>query len=261
MTGRQSGFPLPVNRFKAALQAGERQVGLWCSLANAYAAEVVAGAGYDWLLLDTEHSHADVADVLAQLQAVAAYPCAPVVRPPSNDPVIIKRLLDAGAQTLLIPQVDSPEQARQAVAATRYPPAGVRGVSALTRATRFGRVPGYATTAHTELCVVVQVESVHALECLEQIAKVDGVDGVFVGPGDLAASLGHPGELKAPAVVAAVEDAIRRIRALGRPAGVLTTDRDFARRCEELGTTFTAVGIDIALLARAADALAKEFRQ
>ncbi|XVQ07182.1 HpcH/HpaI aldolase family protein [Spirillospora sp. CA-255316] len=152
--------------------SGSRQVGLWCSLADAYAAEVVAGAGFDWLLLDTEHSHADVADVLTQLQVLAGYPCAPVVRPPSNDPVVIKRLLDVGAQTLLIPQVESPEQARAAVAATRYPPEGVRGVSALTRATRFGRVPGYATQAHTELCVLVQVESVHALERLEKIATV-----------------------------------------------------------------------------------------
>jgi 4-hydroxy-2-oxoheptanedioate aldolase len=254
-----AGLPLPVNRFKAALVRGERQIGLWCSLADAFAAEVVAGAGFDWLLLDTEHSPADIADVLAQLQALAAYPCAPVVRPTSNDPVVIKRLLDIGAQTLLIPQVESPEEARAAVAATRYPPEGVRGVSALTRATRFGRVPGYATGAHDELCVLVQVESVRALGRLEEIAAVEGVDGVFVGPADLAASLGHAGDPAATAVVEAVEDAIGRIHSLGRPAGVLTSDPAFARRCEELGTTFTAVGVDIGLLARAADALARDF--
>ncbi|WP_370138450.1 aldolase/citrate lyase family protein [Streptacidiphilus sp. EB103A] len=233
--------------------------GLWCSLADPYAAEIVAGAGFDWLLLDTEHSHADVATVLSQLQAVAAYSCSPVVRPPVNDPVVIKRLLDIGAQSLLIPQVESAEEARAAVAATRYAPVGVRGVSALTRATRFGRVKDYAALAHTELCVLVQVESRHALEQIEQIASVDGVDGIFIGPSDLAASLGHPGDPNAPSVIEAVEEAIGRVRAADRPAGVLTTNPTFARRCIDLGTTFTAVGVDVGLLARAADALARTF--
>ncbi|WP_240512960.1 aldolase/citrate lyase family protein [Streptomyces griseoruber] len=252
-------WPLPPNAFKAALSRGEQLIGMWCSLADPYPAEIIAGAGFDWLLLDTEHSHADVATVLSQLQAVAPYPCSPVVRPPVNDPVVIKRLLDVGAQSLLIPQVESAEEARAAVAATRYAPLGVRGVAALTRATRFGRVKDYAELAHTELCVLVQVESRHALGQIEAIASVDGVDGIFIGPSDLAASLGHPGDPNAPSVVAAVEEVIGRVRAAGRPAGVLTIDPMFARRCIDLGTTFTAVGVDVGLLARGADALARSF--
>ncbi|MEV0642202.1 aldolase/citrate lyase family protein [Streptomyces sp. NPDC050619] len=216
-------------------------------------------SGISELLLDTEHSHADIATVLSQLQAVAPYRCAPVVRPPVNDPAVIKRLLDVGAQSLLIPQVESAEEARAAVDATRYAPIGVRGVAALTGATRFGRVQDYAELAHTELCVLVQVESRHALEQIEQIASVDGVDGIFIGPSDLAASLGHPGDPNAPnapTVIEAVEHAIGRVRAAGKPAGVLTTNPAFARRCIDLGTTFTAVGVDAGLLARGADALA-----
>ncbi|MFF0085903.1 aldolase/citrate lyase family protein [Streptomyces canus] len=254
-------LPLPPNAFKAALARGEQMIGMWCSLADPYPAEIIAGAGFDWLLLDTEHSHADIATVLSQLQAVAPYSCSAVVRPPVNDPVVIKRLLDVGAQSLLIPQVESAEEAQAAVAATRYAPMGVRGVSALTRATRFGRVKDYATLAHTELCVLVQVESRQALEQIEEIASVDGVDGIFIGPSDLAASLGHPGDLTAPGVIEAVEEAIGRVRAAGKPAGILTTNSTFARRCIDLGTTFTAVGVDVGLLARGADALAQAFRQ
>ncbi|MFD3499419.1 aldolase/citrate lyase family protein [Streptomyces sp. NPDC058676] len=194
-------------------------------------------------------------------QAVAPYPCSPVVRPPANDLLVIKRLLDIGAQSLLIPQVESAEEARAAVAATRYAPIGVRGVSALTRASRFGRVKDYAELAHTELCVLVQVESRHALAQIEHIASVDGVDGIFIGPSDLAASLGHPGNPNAPTVTEAVEDAIRRVRASGKPAGVLTTNPTFERRCIDLGTTVTAVGVDVDLLARGADALARSFTQ
>ena len=173
-----------------------------------------------------------------------------VVRPASNDTVVIKRFLDLGAQTLLIPYVQSAEEARHAVAAMRYPPDGVRGVSAVTRATRFGRVEAYAKRAAEELCLLVQVETQEALDALEAIAAVDGVDGVFVGPGDLAASLGHAGQTMHPTVVAAVEDAIRRVRACGKPAGILTPDNAFAARCIELGTLFTAVGVDAAMLAR-----------
>jgi 4-hydroxy-2-oxoheptanedioate aldolase len=253
--------PLPPNRFKQALAAGRQQIGLWVTLSNAYAAEAVAGAGFDWLLLDTEHSPGDVLTVLAQLQALAGYPdVAPVVRPASNDPVTIKRLLDIGAQTLLIPYVQSAEEAAAAVAACRYPPAGFRGVSAMTRATRFGRIPGYAQAADAEICVLVQIETQRGLDALEEIAAVDGVDGVFVGPGDLAASLGHIGALDHPAVVAAVEGAIGRLVAAGKPAGILTSDPSFAERCVALGSTFTAVGVDAALLARAADALARRWK-
>ena len=171
---------LPINRFKQAITEGRSQIGLWCSLPGSYAAEAVAGAGYDWLLFDTEHSPGDPLTVLAQLQAVAPYPVSAVVRPASNDTVLIKRILDLGAQTLLIPYVQNAAEARAAVSAMRYPPQGVRGVSGLTRATRFGRVPDYARRAHEELCLLVQVETQEAVDAIEQIAAVDGVDGIFV---------------------------------------------------------------------------------
>jgi len=183
-----------------------------------------------------------------------------VVRPASNDTVLIKRFLDLGAQTLLIPYVQSVGEAKAAVAAMRYPPRGVRGVAGVTRATKFGRVPNYAKRAEEELCLLVQIETQDALDRLEAIAAVDGVDGVFIGPADLAASLGHAGELGNPKVIAAVEDAIKRIRACGKPAGILTPDNAFAKRCIELGTMFTAVGVDAAMIARATEALAKQFK-
>lgn len=252
-------LPLPENRFRRALLAGTPQIGLWCSLGEAYAAEVVAGAGFDWLLLDGEHGPSEVESLLAQLQATAAYPTSAVVRPASNDTVRIKRCLDIGAQTLLVPYVESAEEARRAVAAVRYPPDGIRGVAGLTRASRFGRVPDYLRRASEELCLLVQVETARALAEIEAIAAVDGVDGVFVGPSDLSASLGHIGELSHPDVLAAVEDALGRVVAAGVPAGILTGDEAEAERCLELGASFVAVGIDVALLARGADRLAERF--
>jgi 4-hydroxy-2-oxoheptanedioate aldolase len=251
---------LPQNRFKSAILEGRQQIGLWCSLPGSYVAEAVAGSGYDWLLFDTEHSPGDPLTVLPQLQAVAHYDVSAVVRPASNDAVLIKRFLDFGAQTLLIPYVQSREEAEAAVAAMRYPPEGIRGVSGLTRATRFGRVPDYGRTAHTQLCLLVQIETRVALERLEDIASVEGVDGVFIGPADLAAGLGFVGQPDHPQVTAAVEDAIARLRAIGKPSGILTPNESFARRCIELGTMFTAVGIDAGLLARGSEALAKRFR-
>lgn len=251
---------LPRNAFKAALIEGRQQLGLWCTLSSAYATEVVAGAGYDWLLLDTEHSPAELTTVLAQLQAVSAYPVSPVVRPAANDTVLIKRLLDIGAQSLLIPYVQNAEEARAAVAATRYPPDGIRGVSALTRATRFGRVKNYAREAARELCLLVQVETQEALDQIDAIAAVEGVDGIFIGPGDLAASLGHVGDLKNARVVDAVENAVTRIRAAGKPAGILTGDAAFAQRCIDLGTTFTAIGVDAGILARQSEQALVAFR-
>lgn len=249
------------NNFKSALAEGRQQIGLWCSLADPFAAEVVAGSGFDWLLFDTEHSHAGIRDVLSQLQAVAPYPVSPVVRPRSNDPVAIKRLLDIGAQTLLIPQVNTAEEARAAVAATRYPPAGVRGVAGLTRASRFGRIEDYAQRAAQQLCVVVQLESAQALGQLDAILGVECVDGFFVGPSDLAASLGHAGEASHPAVAKATEETITRIRHAGKPAGVLTSDTASARRYAKLGATFMAVGADIGILARNSERLAREFKR
>ncbi|MVA81413.1 4-hydroxy-2-oxoheptanedioate aldolase [Agrobacterium vitis] len=250
---------LPVNTFKQKLQAGQSQIGLWCGLPGSYTAEIVAPAGFDWLLFDTEHSPSDVLTVLPQLQAVAPYAVAPVVRPAVNDPVLIKRFLDIGVQSLLIPYVQNAAEARAAVDATRYPPDGIRGVSALTRATRFGRVKNYAQQAARELCVLVQVETREAMAHIEDIASVEGVDGIFIGPADLAASFGYPGQPGHPEVVDAIEKAIALLKRLGKPAGILTPDEKFAARCIELGTLFTAVGVDVALLVRGSEALASRF--
>lgn len=250
---------LRVNRFREAISARRAQIGLWCTLSTGFAAEVVADAGFDWLLLDTEHSPGDVLTVLGQLQALAGHAPSPVVRPATNDPVLIKRFLDIGVQSLLIPYIETVEQARAAVAAIRYPPDGIRGVSALTRATAFGRIRDYPQRVAGELCLLVQIETRAGLDAIEDICAVDGIDGIFIGPGDLAASLGHIGQLSHPAVVKAVEDAIARVVRAGKPAGILTGDADFADRCLTLGATFVAVGVDAGLLARAADALAHRF--
>ncbi len=251
---------LRINSFKRALLAGKQQIGLWVSLSSPYCAEVVAGSGFDWLLIDTEHSPNEVDNVLAQLQAVAAYPPAAVVRPAWNDKVLIKRHLDIGAQTLLVPYVQTAEEAQAAVAAMRYPTRGVRGVAGTTRASGFGRVPQYLKNAEQELCLLVQVESRLALDNLEAIARVDGVDGVFIGPADLSAGLGFLGEQNHPEVVTAIEDAIRRIKACGKAPGILAVDEKAAKRYIEAGTLFTAVGNDVMLLARETARLAAAFK-
>jgi 4-hydroxy-2-oxoheptanedioate aldolase len=251
---------LPRNHFKHAIAAGTQQLGLWSSLSSNYTVEVLAGAGFDWLLLDTEHSPNDLESVLTQLQACAPYATHPVVRVAWNDTVLIKRFLDIGTQSLLIPFVQNAEEARAAVAATRYPPQGVRGVAGLTRATRFGRVPGYAKRAHEELCVLLQVETKEALDNIEEICAVEGVDGVFIGPADLHASLGYTGETGNPAVVPMIEDAIRRIRQAGKAAGVLTSAEAEVRRYIAAGSSFTAVGADVGILARGAEQLLAKYR-
>lgn len=251
---------MPVNNFKRAITAGERQIGLWCTLSSPYAAEAVAGSGFDWLLLDTEHSPNELDTVLGQLQAVAAYPTSAVVRPAWNDPVLIKRFLDIGAQTLLLPYVQDAEEAKRAVSSMRYPPGGFRGVGGTTRATRFGRVKDYASRCEEELCLLVQVETRTALDNLDAIAEVDGIDGVFIGPADLAASLGHLGSPSHPEVVEAVCDAIRRIRALGKAAGVLATEAPVARRYTECGANFAAVGVDLGILVRGTMRIAADFK-
>lgn len=251
---------LPKNRFKAALKEGRQQIGIWNTIGGNVVPELLASAGFDWMVIDTEHSPVELIEVLPAMQAAAGYPgVATVVRPAANDVVLIKRALDLGAQTLLIPYVQSADEARAAVRSMRYAPAGIRGVSGSTRASRFGAVTDYVKRAEEELCLIVQVETGAALDRLEEIAAVDGVDAIFIGPADLAASLGHPGNAGHPEVVAAVEDAIRRTVAAGLPAGILTLDQAFARRCIALGTTFTAVGVDMVLLASAARGLARSF--
>jgi 4-hydroxy-2-oxoheptanedioate aldolase len=251
---------LPQNTFKRALKAGKAQIGLWSSLSSNYTVEVIAGAGFDWILLDMEHSPNDLESALTQLQAAAPYPSHPVVRVPWNDMVSIKRLLDIGAQSLLVPYVSTPAEARQAVSYTRYPPAGVRGVAATTRATRFGRVKDYARRAQEEICLLVQVETQQALDSIEAICGMDGVDGVFIGPADLHASLGYPGEIANPKVKPLIDDAIRRIRKAGKAPGILTPSEADARHWLECGALFVAVGADVGILARGAEALAAKFK-
>jgi 4-hydroxy-2-oxoheptanedioate aldolase len=251
---------LPHNPFKRALKAGSAQIGLWSSLSSNYSVEAIAGAGFDWILLDTEHSPNDLENLLTQLQAAAPYPAHPVVRVPWNDMVTIKRVLDIGAQSLLVPYVSTAEEARAAVSFTRYPPAGVRGVAGTTRATRFGRVKDYARRAHEELCVLVQVETEAALANIEAICAIDGIDGVFIGPADLHASMGYTGEIANPKVKPRIDDAIRRIRKCGRAPGILTPNEADARHWLECGALFVAVGADVGILARGADALAAKFK-
>jgi 4-hydroxy-2-oxoheptanedioate aldolase len=251
---------LPQNSFKRALKAGKAQIGLWSTLSSSYTVEAIAGAGFDWILLDTEHSPTDLENLLTQLQAAAPYASHPVVRVPWNDMVTMKRVLDIGAQSLLVPYVQNVEEARHAVAHTRYPPTGVRGVAGTTRATRFGRVKDYAKRAHEEICVLLQVETESALKNIEAICGIDGVDGVFIGPADLHASLGYAGETANPKVKPLIDDAIRRIRKAGKAPGILTPNEADARHWLECGALFVAVGSDAGILARGADALAAKFK-
>ena len=248
------------NAFKHALAAGKLQIGLWSSLCSNIAAEIIADSGFDWILLDSEHSPNEIPGLLSQLQAIGRGGSTPIVRPAWNDAVLAKRCLDIGAQTLLFPYVQNVEEAKRAVASTRYPPEGIRGVAVAARASRYGRTPGYLTKANGEMCVLVQVETRTALDQLEAIAKVDGVDGVFIGPSDLSASLGHLGNPQHAESQAAMKDAVRRLKAIGKPAGILSGNEEEIRRYIDWGYQFVAVGADVGLLARHADALAKKFR-
>lgn len=251
----------PENSFKRALREGRRQIGLWAGLADAYVAELLANAGFDWLLFDAEHAPNDVRTVLAQLQAVAPYPVQPIVRPVQGDVALIKQYLDVGAQTLLVPMVESAEQAARIVAATRYPPEGVRGVgSALARASRWNRIDNYLHTASEDICVLVQVESANALRNLDAIARVDGVDGVFFGPADLSASMGKRGNPADPAVQKAIVAGIECVKRHGKAAGILASAPELARKYLGLGALFVAVGVDTTLLLSAATQLAATFR-
>jgi 4-hydroxy-2-oxoheptanedioate aldolase len=251
---------LPVNPFKAALKAGRAQVGIWCSLPGSGHAEALATCGFDWMLIDTEHAVMDHTMVLAMLQAAAPWPTHPIVRPGWNDATEIKRLLDLGAQTLLVPYVQSAEEAARAVAAVRYAPQGMRGVAGATRASRFGLVKDYVARANAEVCLLVQAETAEALAQIEEIGSVDGVDGVFIGPADLAASMGYPGQPAHPEVQAATLDAIARLRRIGVPAGILTFDAGFLAAAVAAGTLFTAVEGDASLMYRAARAAAAKWK-
>ncbi|MBI3936151.1 MAG: HpcH/HpaI aldolase/citrate lyase family protein [Betaproteobacteria bacterium] len=251
---------MPVNQFKRALKEGKPQIGIWSSLSSHIVAEVLAGAGFDWVLLDTEHSPNEVPMVQAQLQAMVGGTATPIVRPAWNDMVLIKRYLDIGAQTLLLPYVQSAEEAKNAVRYMRYPPHGVRGVAGSTRATGYGRIKDYFKLVHEELCLLVQVETRAALSQLDAICAVEGVDGVFIGPNDLAADLGHLGDLRHPELWRTIAGACERIRSAGKAPGILVGEAD-GKRCLDMGFLFVAVGADVGILARGAEALAAKFRR
>ncbi len=252
---------MPINTFKQRLKSDQAQIGLWLGLADAYCAELAANAGFDWLLIDGEHAPNDLRGLLGQLQAVAPYASQPVIRPVIGDTALIKQVLDIGAQTLLVPMVESAEQARELVRAIHYPPRGIRGVgSALARASRWNSIPGYLDQADEQMCLLVQIENLDGLAKLDEIVAVEGVDGVFIGPADLSASMGHRGNPGHPDVQAAIEDAIVRITQAGKAAGILSADQSLARRYIELGARFVAVGVDTTVLMRGLQTLVGAFK-
>ncbi len=254
-------MPAPENRFKSALASGQVLYGCWAGFADPYATEVLSTARFDWLVIDGEHAPNDLRTVMAQLQVLEGRQSQPVVRLPMGETWLIKQVLDAGAQTLLIPLVESAAQARDLVRAMRYPPQGIRGSgAALARASRFSDIADYTETANAQVCLLVQVETRAGLAALDEILGVEGVDGVFIGPSDLAADMGHLGNSAAPPVQAAIRDALGRIAASDKAPGILATDPDTARSYRDWGAQFLAVGIDVVMLARAARAAMRQWR-
>lgn len=250
------------NPFKAGLARGETQLGLWLSSTSSYLAEIAATSGYDWLLIDGEHAPNTIQDLYHQLQAIAPYRSQPVIRPVEYQQALIKQVLDIGARTLLVPMIDTAEQARALVAATRYPPTGTRGVGAgVARAARWGRVENYMARASEELCLLIQAESKTAIDNLDALLEVEGVDGIFIGPADLSASLGYPDNAAHPEVQQVIEQSIRRIRKAGKAAGFLAVDIAMAQRAISWGANFVAVGVDTMLYTDALDRRLAQFRQ
>lgn len=253
-------MPAPLNRLKLRLAAGETVYGCWVGMADPYAAEMAATCGFDWLLIDGEHAPNDLRSTMAQLAVVEPSPSLPVVRLRDDDPARIKQVLDAGAQSLMIPMIETAEQAGRAMRATRYPPEGIRGIgSSLARASRFSSVPDYLTTANDQICLILQVESRAGLAALDDILAINGIDCVFIGPADLAADMGHLGNAAHPEVRAAVLDAISRIAASGKAAGVLSTENGFIADCVRAGARFVGVGIDVLAYVGALRARARQF--
>ena len=251
---------LPVNKFKRALKDGKPQIGIWSSLSSHIVAEILAHAGFDWVLLDTEHSPNELPMVQSQLHAMTGGTASGVVRPAWNDMVLVKRFLDIGAQSLLLPYVQTAEEAQNAVRYTRYPQAGLRGVAGATRAAGYGRTKDYMKKAHEEICLLVQAETRKSLENLEAIAEVEGVDGIFIGPNDLSADLGYLGNWQHPEVWKVMEDAAKRIRKAGKAPGILVGEAD-GQRCLDAGFLFVAVGADTGMLVRGSDSLAAKFKK
>ena len=255
-------MPAPVNLFKKALREDTALLtGLWVALANPHSAEICAGAGFDWILIDAEHGPNDIPLIAAQLAAITRHPSHPVVRLPVGEPWLIKQALDIGAQTLMIPMVETGEQAALLARALRYPPDGIRGMGAsLGRASNFGRIPDYADTANAEVCLIAQIESRLGVKNADAILAVEGVDAVLIGPADLSADMGYRGKATVPEVMQTVEALIGKIRAAGKPAGIMTGDPEMIALARRAGVRFMATGTDTGLLARAAASLATEMR-
>ena len=252
---------IPVNAFKHGILTGKPQIGLWSSLFSNVSVEIIAGSGFDWILIDTEHVPNEPPMVLSQLQAAVGGTATPIVRVAWNDAVLIKRHLDIGVQTFLVPFVQNADEACRAVAATRFPQfGGVRGFTAASRANKFGRVPEYHRRAQEEMCVLVQVETRAALKEVESIAAVDGVDGIFIGPGDLSSDMGYVGNTSHPEVLEVIADTIERIKASGKAAGILTSADSEIRRWLGMGALFVAVGSDLGILARGSEVLAAQYK-
>lgn len=256
---------LGINHFKRALKEEEPQIGLWVDLADSYSAEILATLGFDWLLLDGEHGPNDVRSLLSQLQAIAPYEAQgishPIIRPVEGSPAVIKQMLDIGAQTLLIPMVDTKEEAELMVKAVTYPPKGIRGVgSYVARAAKWGQIDGYTKKASDEICLLIQVETAQGVNNLAEIAAVEGIDGIFIGPADLSASLGYIGEPTHPEVQRAIAQAFQTIKASGKAAGILYADVDEAKKYLAMGFDFVAVGVDTALLVQGGRALLQHFK-
>jgi 4-hydroxy-2-oxoheptanedioate aldolase len=251
---------LKQNAFKRGLAAGRTQIGLWCSLASPIAAEILGDAGFDWILIDSEHAPNDPWMVMQQLQAAQAGTAAAVARVAWNDAVLIKRLLDVGVPSILVPYVQNEDEAARAVSCVRYPPRGVRGVATNNRATRYGRIADYAQKADGEICVLVQAETAQALQRIEAMGRIEGLDGIFIGPADLAASMGHLGDPRHPDVRRTIDDAIKRIRSTGKAAGILTGHLEDAKEFIQAGANFVAVGSDAGILVNATTALVKTFK-
>lgn len=247
------------NKFKRALAKKQKQVGFWLTLGSTTVTEIAAGAGFDWLLIDMEHSFNELPDVQDHLRAAVGGTAEPVVRIPWNDPVIVKRMLDIGVRSLMFPYVQNAEEAKRAVAATRYPPHGGRGFAGGARGSNYGRIADYAKLSHREQCVIVQIESPEAVAAIPEIAKVDGVDGIFIGPNDLAANMGHLANMFAEPVVAEVKKALRLIDKGGKASGLLNFRQDDAKKYFADGVSFIAVSGDAAVMARQTEAIAKAF--
>ena len=249
---------LPRNGFKHMLAAGKPQFGAWLMSAAPSTAEALGCVGYDFLVVDMEHVPVDTPQMIELLRAVAGTPASPVTRVPWNDAVMVKRALDAGAQTLMFPFVQDEREAARAVAATRYPPDGIRGAAGTHRGSRYGTIPDYFKIAARELCVIVQVETKHAVERIAAIAAVPGVDTIFVGPGDLSASMGHLGDVAHADVQAQLAHAAAECTRLGKPCGILAANPDMAARFAGYGYSWIAIGSDMSMMVtRAQEWLAK----